>query len=189
MDGSYPDARTRTNASTARARWTGRDSGIAPVVHTGNQNESPEEVLLRIASLFSSLLREEVTGPTSKAEFAGSSSRIFWLWLLTARRYRPCQRRFPLELEWGLWTSCKVKEAPVVIYSRATSTPEDAPRGMEFLYILNRLNMAVSRARCVAVVVASPALSPGAVQNATPNRACQRVLPLPRDGPSGIGLP
>jgi uncharacterized protein len=50
------------------------------------------------------------------------------------------------------------QEAPVVIYSMATSTPEDAPRGMEFLYSLNRLNVAISRARCVAVVAASPAL-------------------------------
>ena len=34
--------------------------------------------------------------------------------------------------------------------------PEDAPRGMGFLYSRNRLNVATSRARCVAVVVASP---------------------------------
>jgi superfamily I DNA and/or RNA helicase len=50
------------------------------------------------------------------------------------------------------------QEAPVVFYSMATSTPEDAPRGMEFLYSLNRLNVATSRAQCVAVIVASPAL-------------------------------
>jgi superfamily I DNA and/or RNA helicase len=50
------------------------------------------------------------------------------------------------------------QEAPIVFYSMTTSTPEDAPRGMEFLYSLNRLNVAVSRARCVAVLVASPAL-------------------------------
>jgi uncharacterized protein len=50
------------------------------------------------------------------------------------------------------------QEGPIVIYSMATSTPEDAPRGMEFLYSLNRLNVAISRARCVAVIVASPAL-------------------------------
>ena len=50
------------------------------------------------------------------------------------------------------------QEAPVVIYSMATSSPEDAPRGMEFLYSLNRLNVATSRARCVAVLVASPRL-------------------------------
>jgi uncharacterized protein len=40
----------------------------------------------------------------------------------------------------------------------ATSTPEDAPRGMEFLYSLHRLNVATSRARCLAAVVASPEL-------------------------------
>ena len=39
-----------------------------------------------------------------------------------------------------------------------SSSPEDAPRGMEFLYSANRLNVATSRARCIAVVVASPAL-------------------------------
>jgi uncharacterized protein len=48
--------------------------------------------------------------------------------------------------------------APGVIYSMATSRPEDAPRGMEFLYSLNRLNVATSRARCSAILVASPAL-------------------------------
>src|SRR5262249_55176696 len=50
------------------------------------------------------------------------------------------------------------QEAPVVFYSMTTSTPEDAPRGMEFLYSQNRLNVAISRARCVAVLIASPAL-------------------------------
>ena len=50
------------------------------------------------------------------------------------------------------------QEAPVVIYSMTTSTPEDAPHGMEFLYSLNRLNVATSRARCVCVLVGSPEL-------------------------------
>jgi len=39
------------------------------------------------------------------------------------------------------------QEAPVVLFSMATSSPADAPRGMEFLYSQNRLNVAVSRAR------------------------------------------
>ena len=47
------------------------------------------------------------------------------------------------------------QEAPVSIYSMATSSAADAPRGMEFLYSLNRLNVATSRAQCVAAVVAS----------------------------------
>jgi uncharacterized protein len=45
--------------------------------------------------------------------------------------------------------------APVVIYSMATSRPEDAPRGLAFLYSLNRLNVATSRAKCAAIVVAN----------------------------------
>ena len=50
------------------------------------------------------------------------------------------------------------QEAPVVIYSLATSSPEEAPRGMEFLYSLNRLNVATSRARCACILVANPLL-------------------------------
>jgi superfamily I DNA and/or RNA helicase len=50
------------------------------------------------------------------------------------------------------------QQAPITIYSMATSIPEDAPRGMEFLYSLNRLNVATSRARCASILVASPRL-------------------------------
>ena len=40
----------------------------------------------------------------------------------------------------------------------ASSSPAEAPRGMEFLYSRNRLNVATSRARCLTVLVASPEL-------------------------------
>ncbi len=50
------------------------------------------------------------------------------------------------------------QEAAVVIYSMTTSTSEDAPRGMEFLYNLNLFNVATSRARCVRIVVGNPRL-------------------------------
>ena len=50
------------------------------------------------------------------------------------------------------------QEAPVVIYSMTTSSAEEAPRGMEFLYSPNRLNVATSRARCACVLVGSPLL-------------------------------
>jgi uncharacterized protein len=50
------------------------------------------------------------------------------------------------------------REAPVVFYSMATSGAEDVPRTLEFLFSRNRLNVAVSRAMCLAVVVASPRL-------------------------------
>ena len=46
----------------------------------------------------------------------------------------------------------------VVFFSMATSSGEDIPRNVEFLYSRNRLNVAVSRARCLAVLVCSPRL-------------------------------
>jgi predicted RecB family nuclease len=50
------------------------------------------------------------------------------------------------------------QEAPVVIYSMTSSSPQDAPRGMSFLYSPNRLNVATSRAKCISILVASPKL-------------------------------
>jgi hypothetical protein len=46
----------------------------------------------------------------------------------------------------------------VVFYSMATSSAEDVPRTLDFLFSRNRLNVAVSRARCLACIVASPRL-------------------------------
>ena len=51
-----------------------------------------------------------------------------------------------------------VEEAPIAIYATPTSSHADAPRGMEFLYNLNPLNVATSRARCMSVLVSSPQL-------------------------------
>jgi len=50
------------------------------------------------------------------------------------------------------------REAAIVFYSMATSTIDDIPRSLEFLFSRNRLNVAVSRAMCLAVIVASPRL-------------------------------
>jgi superfamily I DNA and/or RNA helicase len=50
------------------------------------------------------------------------------------------------------------QEAPVVIYSMTSTSADNAPRGVAFLYDLHRLNVAVSRAKALAVVVMSPEL-------------------------------
>ena len=50
------------------------------------------------------------------------------------------------------------REAPVVILSMCSSTLEASPRGVEFLFNPNRLNVALSRAKCLAIVVGNPAL-------------------------------
>jgi superfamily I DNA and/or RNA helicase len=50
------------------------------------------------------------------------------------------------------------QEAPVVFLSMAASSGEDAPRGIDFLTSRNRLNVAVSRAQCLAYLACSPRL-------------------------------
>jgi uncharacterized protein len=50
------------------------------------------------------------------------------------------------------------QEAPVVLYSTTSSSGEEVPRGLEFLFSRNRLNVAISRAQCLAVLVGSPRL-------------------------------
>ena len=45
-----------------------------------------------------------------------------------------------------------------MIYSMTSSSPKDAPRGMDFLYVRHRFNVATSRARALCILVGSPAL-------------------------------
>ena len=68
------------------------------------------------------------------------------------------RRLLPPEARVGTVDKFQGQEAPVSIYSMTSSSPEDAPRGMDFLYSRHRLNVATSRARCIAVVVGQPAL-------------------------------
>ncbi|TQJ50227.1 TM0106 family RecB-like putative nuclease [Phycicoccus sp. SLBN-51] len=63
------------------------------------------------------------------------------------------------------------REAPVVVYAMASSTAADAPRGVDFLYDLHRFNVALSRAKAMSVVVASPALLDAAVHSPEQLRA------------------
>jgi len=58
------------------------------------------------------------------------------------------------------------QEAEAVIVSMATSSGEYLPRHIEFLYSKNRLNVAISRAKCLAIFIANPALM--AIRCSTP---------------------
>jgi hypothetical protein len=49
-------------------------------------------------------------------------------------------------------------QAPVVFYAMTCSSGDDAPRGADFLFDAHRLNVATSRAQCLAVLVHSPRL-------------------------------
>lgn len=64
------------------------------------------------------------------------------------------QKRIP-NIEIGTVDKFQGQEAAVIIYSLASSSPEDAPRGMDFLYSPNRFNVAVSRAKAIFIMVGS----------------------------------
>jgi predicted RecB family nuclease len=64
----------------------------------------------------------------------------------------------PEDIEVGTVDKFQGREAPVVFFSMASSTGDDVPRGLEFLFNQNRFNVAVSRAKCLSVVVCSPRL-------------------------------
>ena len=62
------------------------------------------------------------------------------------------------DVEVGTVDKFQGQEAAIVFFSMATSSGAEMPRNVEFLYSRNRLNVAVSRAQCLAVLVASPEL-------------------------------
>ena len=127
-----------------------------PVEHQGNQNASPEEVDV-VAGLVSSLTRPGVRWVDDK----GNGRQMQLSDILIVAPYNTqvsdLSSRLP-NARIGTVDKFQGQQAPVVIYSMTTSSPEDAPRGMEFLYSLNRLNVATSRAQAMVIVVASPKL-------------------------------
>ena len=86
------------------------------------------------------------------------------------------------------WTSSRARRRPSPSTRWPARAPEDAPRGMEFLYSLNRLNVATSRAHCLTVVVASPGARPRPLPHAAPDAARQRPLPPGGGGAVERGL-
>src|SRR4029079_16745230 len=71
---------------------------------------------------------------------------------------RCLREALPESVEVGTVDKFQGREAPVVFFSMATSSGSDVPRNLEFLFSRNRLNVAISRAKCLAVLVASPRL-------------------------------
>jgi predicted RecB family nuclease len=127
-----------------------------PVKHTGNQNSSIEEVDV-ISSIFESILSENA----SWVNMDGDEQKLTLDDILIIAPYNAqvfnLQQQLP-EARIGTVDKFQGQEAPIVIYSMTSSSPEDAPRGMEFLYSLNRLNVATSRARALCILVGSPRL-------------------------------
>jgi predicted RecB family nuclease len=128
-----------------------------PVLHQGNTSSSSEEVGVT-ARVVDSLL----TPGAGFVDAGGKRRALTAADVLVITPYNAqvaaLRARLPPEVKVGTVDKFQGQEAPVVVYSMATSTSDDAPRGLEFLYSLNRLNVAISRARALVILVASPEL-------------------------------
>ena len=127
------------------------------VEHSGNQTESPEEVA-KVAQLVTALLHRNSTWTDKEGQTKPLELKDILIVAPYNAQVSALRKGLPAGAQVGTVDKFQGQEAPVVFFSMTTSTPEDAPRGIELLFSLNRLNVAVSRARCIAVIVASPAL-------------------------------
>jgi uncharacterized protein len=131
---------------------------VLDVQHDGNRNHSPEEVEA-VASLVQRLIAPGATWTDKKGKprpLDGTGVLVVAPYNAHVNRLLERLAEIDPSIRVGTVDKFQGQEAPVVIYSMATSRTEDAPRGMEFLFSLNRLNVATSRARCLVVLVASP---------------------------------
>jgi predicted RecB family nuclease len=134
-----------------------RMSGVSflPVVHEDCSQKSETEAA-RIGELYKSLLSQRWTNRNGVTQAIGVED------ILVVSPYNMqvnlLKSVLPAGARVGTVDKFQGQEAAVVLVSMTTSTAEDVSRGLEFLYSRNRLNVAISRARCLAVVVASPRL-------------------------------
>ena len=138
---------------------TGTGVRSIPIEHTGNSRQSTEEAE-RIGAEVADLLSGQYTN--AKGDQAALSQDE----IMVVTPYNAQVRTIRQQLDSRGFTEVAVgtvdkfqgQEAAVVFFSMATSSGAEIPRNVDFLYSRNRLNVAVSRARCLAILVASPAL-------------------------------
>jgi predicted RecB family nuclease len=115
---------------------------FVPVEHEGNRQFAPEE-----AEAIADEIARIGVPPEEIIVVAPYNMQV-----------RCLRERLPRAVRVGTVDKFQGQEAPIVFFSMATSSGEDVPRNLEFLLSRNRLNVAISRARCLAYVVASPKL-------------------------------
>jgi hypothetical protein len=126
------------------------------VMHAGHSQSSPEEAD-RIATAIEPLLE---TGSLTDAE--GRRRPLAPEDILVVAPYNAqvncLEGRLPDGIRIGTVDKLQGQQAEIVFFSMATSSDEEVPRNIEFLFSRNRLNVAISRARCLAVLVCCPRL-------------------------------
>jgi uncharacterized protein len=153
---AFYEGRLRSEELCAR-RGTALGTGLryVPVEHAGNRTSSLEEAE-RIAIEIRALLGSECWG-TDGVRRPLRESDVMVVAPYNAQ-VRALADVLPAGVRAGTVDKFQGQEAPVVFFSMAASSGEDAPRGIDFLMSRNRLNVAVSRAQCLAYLVCSPRL-------------------------------
>ena len=128
-----------------------------PVEHAGNQNQSDEE-----AALVTSLVEDLLAAAPTWTDGDGTVHTLGLKNIVVVAPYNAqvstLAEALPKDARVGTVDKFQGQQAPLVIYSMTSSSAEDAPRGMDFLYSANRLNVATSRAMCLVVVVGTAEL-------------------------------
>jgi uncharacterized protein len=154
---SYPDTASRVLVLRSGADPALKPSGLSfvPVTHAECRQKSEEEGA-RILKLFTNLLKQRWIDD----EGAERLLTIDDILVVTPYNMQVnlLQAMLPAGARVGTVDKFQGQQAAVVILSMTASSAEDIPRGMEFLYSRNRLNVAVSRAKSLAIIVASPLL-------------------------------
>ena len=136
--------------------FSGAGVRFIAIPHEGHSNDSPEEAAAT-AEHVRALLASKATWTNADGVTRPLTDRDILLITPYNAQVAALTAELP-DLRIGTVDKFQGQEAPISVYSMATSSADEAPRGMEFLYSLNRLNVATSRAQCLAVIVASPAL-------------------------------
>ncbi|HUD92891.1 TM0106 family RecB-like putative nuclease [Sphingobium sp.] len=125
------------------------------VDHSGRAQRSPEEAE-RLATTYCALLGASWTDQLGERhEISAEDILVVSPYNMQVELLR---RTLPEGARVGTVDKFQGQEAPVVLISMSTSSGDDLPRNIEFLYSRNRLNVAISRARCLAVIFANPKL-------------------------------
>ena len=144
-------------AVLGKTAFAGAGLWFVPVEHEGNPNASTEEADI-VASLVANLLDGSVRWRDEKSIVRPVELDDVLIVAPYNAHVAALLERLPAGARVGTVDKFQGQEAPIVIYSMATSSPELAPRGMEFLYSPSRLNVATSRARSTCILVANPRL-------------------------------
>jgi uncharacterized protein len=163
-DGVYESRLTSADACAtqslvlnANADSALRAQGVVyvPVPHAHRSQTAPEEAK-RIKQLFDSLLQQRWTDRT------GTTHDMTIEDILVVAPYnaqvRELRQTLGDQARVGTVDKFQGQEATVAIVSMTTSDADNLPRSLDFLFSKNRLNVAVSRAKCLALVVSSPGL-------------------------------